>query len=166
MHALSIKLHHQSQTGCQYAHACCAWLMYHHSIFNPEPPSSCSCCIHPSNSTVVYGEWLNLTFVVQPCNITDVHWYTTGYTRSLDNSHLLRDVQADIDISFPENVHCQNNIKKFWFNVKITQDTHRILNGAITAFGEFNDNLCYSIPSARYYVANPKGIFPFLRLSL
>ena len=134
-----------------------AWLTEWFLYYNPEPESSCSCCIHPSNSTVEYGQWLNLTFFVQPCNISDVHWYTTGYKKSLDNSDLLIGVNADYEISLSENVLCQNNVKVFQFNVRITEDTHRILNGAITAYGQFNDNFCYSVPSARYYVASLPG---------
>lgn len=96
-----------------------------------------------------YGQWLNLTFVVTPCNITDVHWYTTGDRRSLDNSDLLGNAQYQF-----MSGSCKDNVTEFQFNIRITEVTHGILNGAVFAFG---DQRCFSLPSARYYIDSSPG---------
>ena len=123
-----------------------------------------TCTLHPKNATITeYGQRLSLTFTV-PCNVTEVHWITSGPDEDLFNKlvenrdGLDHEAQISFDI---RSFQCIDESKKAYFAVNITDKVHLLLNGIVAAIGYTENSSafeCISIPFHRYTVINKTGM--------
>lgn len=97
-----------------------------------------------------------------PCNVTLVHWHTSGTDEDLRESTFS---PGDAEIvwqlrSNSESVPCDQGTKQAPFRVRMTKEIHTRLNGVVLAFGYVDgseDFQCVSFPPARYNVIDLTG---------
>ena len=117
------------------------------------------CPIAPETSTLKLGQWLNLTLEV-PCNITTVHWFTSGSPHPLDLRYMNEFGQGDVLQPNLGDVQCEEGRKNAHFRVRLTERAHNLLGGTVMALGYLLRSMdfdCVSFPAAKYKILDCEG---------